>query len=440
MPHSEPLVRSQNTTDARRLRILVHDFAGHPFQVQLSRWLAKQGHKVTHAYCADIETPRGSLERRDADPDTFSVSAVSIGRPISKYNLIKRILDELAYARRLVDLLSTVRPDIVLSANASPIIQAWACRHTHKNRGRFHYWLQDVYSVALDHAVRGLATVATLPLRRLFRVLEFTTLAKSDGVIVISEDFQTLIGESGTRVKRLDVIENWAPSDEMRLLPKTNPWSQSLDLANKFVFLYSGTLGMKHNPELLAALAKSFESDSNVRIVVISQGLGRDWLEQRKAQAGLDNLVLLDFVPFEVLPSCLGAADVQIAILEPHAGVLSVPSKVLTYIAAEKPILGAIPPMNLASKIISQNDLGKTVPPTQTDAFVEAAQELRKADLSAYTANLKDYKRNCFAIDRIGARFSVALNLPEGSTASRTGASLEQTNDKILAATGPTAQ
>jgi len=31
------------------MRLLIHDYAGHPFQVQLSRELARRGHSVTHA-------------------------------------------------------------------------------------------------------------------------------------------------------------------------------------------------------------------------------------------------------------------------------------------------------------------------------------------------------------------------------------------------------
>ena len=38
------------------MRILVHDYAGHPFQVQLSRALAQRGHDVLHAYCASLQT------------------------------------------------------------------------------------------------------------------------------------------------------------------------------------------------------------------------------------------------------------------------------------------------------------------------------------------------------------------------------------------------
>jgi hypothetical protein len=32
------------------MRILISDYSGHPFQVQLSRELARRGHGVTHSY------------------------------------------------------------------------------------------------------------------------------------------------------------------------------------------------------------------------------------------------------------------------------------------------------------------------------------------------------------------------------------------------------
>ncbi len=31
------------------MRILVHDYSGHPFQAQLSRELARRGHDVVHS-------------------------------------------------------------------------------------------------------------------------------------------------------------------------------------------------------------------------------------------------------------------------------------------------------------------------------------------------------------------------------------------------------
>jgi colanic acid biosynthesis glycosyl transferase WcaI len=46
------------------MKLVVHDYCGHPFQVQLSRNLAMRGHDVTHIYFADDPGPKGALARK----------------------------------------------------------------------------------------------------------------------------------------------------------------------------------------------------------------------------------------------------------------------------------------------------------------------------------------------------------------------------------------
>src|SRR5690606_41233874 len=80
------------------MRILVHDFAGHPFQVQLSRSLAQRGHEVVHAYCASLQTtPRGALEPQPDDPAGFRVEPISLRHPITKYSFVRRWGQENVY-------------------------------------------------------------------------------------------------------------------------------------------------------------------------------------------------------------------------------------------------------------------------------------------------------------------------------------------------------
>lgn len=388
------------------MRIFVHDFAGHPFQIQLSRWLATQGHAVCHTYCADIETPRGALEPRETDPPQLTIRPVSIGRQIRKYNLIRRFFDERQYAGELIRTVSQFAPDLVISGNASPIVQSRLRQWTRQAGRAFVYWLQDIFSVALAHAVRGPAALITALPRAVLKRLEFGTIARADAAVVISDDFKDLLAAEGVPTDHVAVIENWAPVDQVPLRPKANAWSMPAGLADKFLFLYSGTLGLKHNPGLLSALAASFCGDPAVKVVVISNGPGREWLERKKAEGGLHNLLLFDFVPFETLPDCLGAADVQLVILEPHAGVLSVPSKVLTYVAAEKPVLGAIPADNLAARIITHNRFGLNVDPTDVEGFLAAAHALRREEhRTEYIEALRAYKAEHFDITRIGDRF-----------------------------------
>jgi len=64
------------------MRILINDHAGHPFQVQLSRSLASRGHQVLHTFTAGLQTPRGALQRREDDPDTFAIEPIALSNDL----------------------------------------------------------------------------------------------------------------------------------------------------------------------------------------------------------------------------------------------------------------------------------------------------------------------------------------------------------------------
>ena len=51
------------------------------------------------------------------------------------------------------------------------------------------------------------------------------------------------------------------------------------------VVLYSGTLGLKHDPSILALIAAQLRvSHPDASVVVVSEGKGRDWLEDWKRE------------------------------------------------------------------------------------------------------------------------------------------------------------
>ena len=52
--------------------------------------------------------------------------------------------------------------------------------------------------------------------------------------------------------------------------PRANAWAAAHGLSDKTVLLYSGTMGLKHDPELLVHLARRFKDRPDVRVVVVS--------------------------------------------------------------------------------------------------------------------------------------------------------------------------
>lgn len=386
-----------------RTDIIVHDFPGHLFPAELSRELARLGLSVVHAYCGGVTSGKGNLQRTADDPDGLTFVNVS-DAPFERYSTFGRIRSEYRYGRRLSAVTKSLRPRHVLSTNASLIAQAglWVtCRRIQADR---FFWLQDFFGLGVRTVLTKRNALLGATAGRAFDWLETILLRQSDGVIVITDDFLPELHDRRVKLPTL-VVENWAPLNEIRMGSKPNGWSTAMGLDGLRVAIYSGTLGLKHDPEHLVAVARALDPASE-RLVVITEGLGRDYLERAKASEGLDTLLLCDFVPFETLNDVLSTAEVCIVLLEEDAGTFSVPSKVLSYLAAGRAIVGAVPAANLATRTIARAGAGMVVTPGSYEQFASSVVRLLRNDSETERMgrDARSYAESAFDAAGIAAR------------------------------------
>ncbi len=396
------------TPSGRGLKIIVHDYCGHPFPVQLSRELARKGYTVTHLYCdSNPTTPRGRLTHAEGDPKSLSIVPVTLPQDVEKSAFANRWRLERLYGERLVKAVAQAQPEMVISANTPLDAQDCLLAYCRRAGVPFVYWVQDVISEAayriLSRKIPGIGQLVGWYYRhkekRLFR--------KSDYLVGITEDFGPFFRNAGVPEGRVTTIPNWAPLDEIVPTAKDNPWSRRFGLQDKFVFLYSGTLGFKHNPRMLLALARQMANHPEVRVVVNSQGDAAEWLKQQKEQMDLDSLLVNPYQPYEEISNVLGTADVLVANLEPDAGIFSVPSKVLAYHCAGRPMLIAVPEENLAAKIVTDPGSGLVGNPSDTNLFCRNAESLYRdhQTRAAMGRKAQAYAMDNFDIGKIADRF-----------------------------------
>lgn len=394
------------------MKIHINDHAGHPFQVELSRNLAMRGHTVLHTFTRDLQTPRGALQPRENDPATFSVESLNLSSPFSRYGLVRRFLQERELGRCLKDKVRTFNPDIVISANTPLGAQAMLLAACGAAGAGFVFWLQDMLGAGIRNNLNKKIPALGNLIGSHYVCLEQRLLKQSNAVVAITEDFVPVCKQAGVNERKIHVIHNWAPLNEVPVLEKDNAWSRSHGLEKSFNFIYSGTLGMKHNPELIVALAREVAGFENVRVVVVSEGLGAEYLARKKQAEKLERLVLLPFQPFDQVPMVQAAADVLVAILEPDAGVFAVPSKVLTYMCAGRPLLLAVPLENLAARIVKSMGAGVVVAPADIKGFISGAEALlqNREMRSAMAINCREYAETHFDINKITGRFEKILS------------------------------
>ncbi len=393
------------------MRLLVHDYGGYAFPYQLSLELARRGHFVCHAYCADlVTTPQGVPEEAD-EPINLSVEPISLGAPIEKYDFFTRWRQERAYGRLIARHARDFGPDVVLSANTPLDAQRRLQSVCTRDGVPFVFWLQDLLGLAAHRILRDRIPVAGALIGRYYLHMERRLLRRSQTVVAIAPAFLSLLAEWGIPPKSSVMIPNWAPLDRLPVDEKANAWSERAGLDTTFNFLYAGTLGMKHNPERLLELARAFADTPEVRIVVASQAQGARWIEERAEAEGLGNVVVLPYQSVDALPAMLAAADVLVALLEPDASLFSVPSKVLAYLCAERALLLAVPGDNASACMVRDAGAGLVVEPSDAAGFIEAARHLHADSIlrAEMGRRARAHAEEAFSIPVIASRFEAIL-------------------------------
>ena len=401
------------------MRIVVHDYSGHPGQAQLSRALARRGHEVTHQHCPSYATGKGSLQVEPGDPPTLSFEPCAMEGTFAKYSVVTRIRQELSYGRRAARCIAAKDPAVAVISNVPLLAHSVLARRLSRCGVPMVFWHQDIYSEAIGSAARRRLPVVGAWVARVAARLERTIARRSGAIVAISPTFLDRLATWGVADKVV-VVPNWAPIDELPVSDGDNAWRSRRGLDGHPVVLYSGTLGLKHDPGILASIAERLgESHPSARVVVISEGKGRDWLEEWKQERGAaaDNLILLDFQPYAELPAVMGSADVLLAVLEPDASRFSVPSKVLTYLCSGRAIVGVLPPDNSVAEILLTHGAGLVV--RRDDAASEVARLLNdEACRKAMGRAGRRYAEQAFSPEIAADRFEEVFNDVSAPSAS----------------------
>ncbi len=391
------------------VRVLVNDYAGHPFTLSLSNELGRRGHSVTHSWCPSVLAPKAEFGTRH---EAVTLAPLSLCNPIPRNQFLARWLAEREFGMLLADTIRAATPEVVLSANTPIDAQERALNAARSTGAKFVHWLQDVYWVAL----RGLLPRHFGPARQalsfVYRLREERILRRSDLVVSISTDFIPYVQRAGVSSSRAFVIPNWAPIEQLPLRSRHNDWAATHGWIDGLNFVYTGTLALKHGVRTLLDIASALSAYTDGRLIVVSEGPGADALRSTANASGLENVYVLPFQPFNAMPDVMATADVLVVVLKAEAGIFSVPSKVLSYMCAGRPILASVPPTNEAARIISHGGLGIVVDPSDRPGLLEAVAQLASDDTlrDAMGRRSREYAEDHFVLDKIGDRFETLLD------------------------------
>ena len=388
------------------LKIIIHDYAGHPFQLELSKQLSNK-FIVYHFYYQNDYGPKADFKNTNKD----RLNIKGIGKTISynKKKFIDRFFKDLEYGKELSKHISEIKPDVVISGNCPTLAQEYIIKSCQKNNSKCIIWVQDFYSHAVRLLLKKKLSFFSFPISFLFEYLEKKQLQKANNLIIISNDWEQKLLSWNINNEKIKYIPNWGDIKNIEYLEKkpSSFLNENFLDRDKFRIIYTGTLALKHNPQIITDIAFK---NKNIEIVVIGTGTGFQKLENMKHIPS--NIKLLPLQPFEKMSHILNSADALLAILNEEASKFSVPSKILNYLCAGKPIILSAPKDNLSTKIINESKSGKSFEPKDLDGInnflkiLLSDKDLKKK----YSLNAREYAVRNFNIKKISAQFENLIN------------------------------
>jgi colanic acid biosynthesis glycosyl transferase WcaI len=274
----------------------------------------------------------------------------------------------------------------------------------------FLYYVKDVYPEAAEMTAfisdNGLVA-------RFCRFWDRRLCMASRKVIVISESMRDLMAHSrGLSNDRFAVIPDWIDPEEFVPQPIDNSWRREQNIPNgTFVAMFGGTLGHVSGVEILVEVARLLRERREISIVCIGEGIRKREMIDQSCSLGLKNICFLPFQPRERIAEVQGAANVTVLTMRPGYSDASIPSKLISYLAAGRPVVCAAPGGSAVSRIVSQSGAGVVVNPGDPTALARAISDLFHcpADTERMGRAARAYFEGHFTLDRAHWQFSAVL-------------------------------
>jgi colanic acid biosynthesis glycosyl transferase WcaI len=174
----------------------------------------------------------------------------------------------------------------------------------------------------------------TRSIRRIMRFLY----RKADHVVCVTEGIEKWMLDNGIPSEQLTTIKSGVGFDFIN--SHSNGIRKKYGWEDKFLILFSGTLGWVRPLESIIESARILAGENHFHFVFIGDGQKKKSLEMLARKYNLDNISFIGLQPLEEIPFFLKAGDVLVECLkEVPVARVALPTKIFEYMAAGRPII-----------------------------------------------------------------------------------------------------
>jgi colanic acid biosynthesis glycosyl transferase WcaI len=247
---------------------------------------------------------------------------------------------------------------------------------------------------------------------RLGHLMERFVYEQAIAIGVLCDGFARNLIAKGVPSSKITLLPDWTDVDFIRPLDRMNRFRDRHGLTQEdFVVMYSGNFGFKQGLDTLIKAAKLLEEQPHIRIYMIGGGRCQEDLRRMAQELMLTNLRFLPLQPLEDLPEQLSAADVLVLTQKETVHDMVLPSKLLTYMAAGRPVVAAVNDESETARYICLASNGIIVEPENPQALADTLIRLTSSSEAARKMgqNGRRFAEENFASSRVLERFIAFL-------------------------------
>jgi len=239
--------------------------------------------------------------------------------------------------------------DVVFVNQLSPVMMAWpAIRYKKKYNKRLVLYCLDLWPESLE--VGGIRK-GTL-IYKMFHKISEKIYKQADKILVTSESFdEYFVQEFGMKKEDITYLPQYA-EELFDTLPETENKKE-----NQFDFVFAGNIGTAQSVETIVEAAGYLKEYDNIFWHIVGDGSELENCKKRAIENNITSVIFHGRKPVEEMPQYYAMADAMLITLFDNPVISkTLPGKVQTYMAAGKPIIGAI--NGETSKVIEEAKCG----------------------------------------------------------------------------------
>lgn len=224
--------------------------------------------------------------------------------------------------------------------------------------------VQDAYPESLSHKKR-IAPQSLL--FRILRELDSRIAHSAKALIVISDRFrETYTFDRGVPADRIHVLQNWGDASSVNVDARgAYALRQKYGITDHTIFaVYSGNIGAAAGIETMIEAFEFLWNEENICMLVAGAGSRLQACQQLVEKKGLqDRVFFYTSRSRKDSGTILGAADVLLLPTQGEQSLVSVPSKLISYLLSGRPVLAMVLGSSETAELITAARAGWVVPP-----------------------------------------------------------------------------